>query len=87
MDILYFAQTAFYLTFSFFVIAIGVLLFLIIYNLLVLVKYLRHISQNLENASEEIKNNIIAIIERISELPPFSFFMKDHAKKGRKSKK
>ena len=84
MDILYFAQTLFYLTFSFVIIVIGILFILIVYNLLKLISYLKHISQNIENASVEIRDNVIAIIERISELPLFSFFIKHHAKKGRK---
>jgi len=84
MDILYVAQTTFYLTFSLVVIAVGILFILITYNFLRLIRYLRHISRNLENASEEVRRNITEIIERLSKLPIFSAFVRHHSKKGQK---
>ena len=83
MDILYFAQTVFYLTFSFVVVVFGIVLILIVYNFLALISHLRRISRNLDSVSAEIKDNIIAIIERLAELP-FMSMLTGKSKRSRK---
>lgn len=87
MDILYFSQTLFYLTFSLLLIVVGVMGIYIVYNIFILVRNLKKISDNVEHASSEIKDNIMEIFDRLSHFPFLSMFMhKKPVKKGRKKK-
>lgn len=87
MDILYFSQTLFYLTFSLLIIVVGVMSAYIVYNIFILVRNLKKISDNVEHASSEIKDNIMEIFDRLSSFPFLSMFMhKKKVKKGRKKR-
>jgi len=85
MDILVFAQTTFYLTFSLAVVILAAFLIALGYYIVRFVRCLQKISENLENASGEIRDNIIEMFDRFSEMPILSMFVKKHrSEKGRK---
>lgn len=86
---LIFAQTLFYLTVSFAIIALSVLFGIIAYHLIKITRDLGKISNNLGDASEEVLDNLSQLIDRLSSLPILSMFLRnqtaagEHRKKGR----
>lgn len=89
MEILIIAQTIFYLTVSLAIIVAGILGGITAYYLIYVARHLRNISDNLENASEGIKNNVKEIMDRLSQSPLLSFlfrgnYLPEKSKKGRK---
>ena len=90
MQILIIAQTIFYLTVSLAIIVLGVLAAMVTYYLIKIAKNVNKISENLDQASDEIKANVKEIIDRLSRLPILSFLLNKEnnrtnlSKKGRK---
>ncbi len=89
MAILIIAQTLFYFTVSFAIIALSILTGIIAYHLVKITKELRRITDNLGDASDELRDSLADLIERLSSLPILSMFMNDRSgsvgrhKKGR----
>lgn len=89
MTLLEVSQTLFYFTVSFAILALSVLAGMIAYQLVKITRELRRITDNLGNASDELRDSLSDIIERLSSLPILSMFMNDksgpsgHSKKGR----
>lgn len=88
MDALIFAQTVFYLTFSLLIIVLLVSAVLVSYYIVRIAKNLNKLSDDLHQASEEVRENIKEIMERLSSLPFLSFLLKKSenktgSKKGR----
>lgn len=88
MTALILAQTFFYFTVSFAVIAVGVLCVMVTYHLMRIVRELEELSRNLNHASAEAIERINDVIDRLSELPVLSYFLKkrsaNYERKGRK---
>lgn len=89
MTALIFAQTLFYLTVSLAIIIFGILLGIIAYHFIAIAKHLRKLSADLDQASDDVRKNIEEIMDRLSELPLFSFLLKTgnnkkELQKGRK---
>jgi len=76
MDLPIFAQTLFYLVASFLMIAFIVIVCMVAFYLIKFAQSFQKISENLENASSEITENIHAIFDRMAEIPILSFFMR-----------
>ncbi len=88
MMMLIFSQTLFYLTVSFAIIALSVLFGVIAYHLMKITKDLSKISNNLGEASDDLREQIEATLEKLSSIPFLSSFLrkespKKHNKKGR----
>lgn len=82
MTALIFAQTLFYFTISLAIIALAILLGIITYHFIAIAKHLRKLSADLDQASDDVRKNIEEIMDRLSDLPLFSFLLKtDHNKK------
>jgi predicted PurR-regulated permease PerM len=79
---LIFAETLYYLVVSFAVIIIGALVAVVVYHLIYIAKNLRHISDNLDETSGDLKKRIEEIIERLSSLPILSYFLKKNGGQG-----
>lgn len=79
---LIFAQTVFYLTVSVAIIVIGVLGVVVMYHLIRITRELEELSRNLKNASSEAGERINDIIDRLSDLPVLSYFLKKHPSVG-----
>lgn len=85
MTMLIFSQTLFYLTVSFAIIALSVLLGLIAYNLMRITKDLSKISNNFSEASDDLREKLDEVLERLSEVPFLSAFLQSKGSgKGRK---
>lgn len=76
MEFLTFAQTVFYLTVSLAIIVIGILCAVVVFHLIHIVKHLRNISDNLDDATGELKNRVKEVIEQLASLPILSYFLK-----------
>lgn len=83
MELLIIAQIIFYTVFSLAIIIFGVLVLVLLYNFIRIEKNIRKISENLENASEEVKENLESLIGKILTLPLLSLFLKKMSAKGR----
>lgn len=89
MTALIFTQTLFYSTVSLAIIALAILLGIIAYHFIAITKHLRKLSADLDQASDDVRKNIEEIMDRLSELPLFSFLLKNgnnkkELRKGRK---
>ncbi|MDO8516231.1 MAG: hypothetical protein Q7S28_03210 [bacterium] len=84
---LIFAQTLFYFTVSLAIIAIGILSAIVTYHLIHIARELEELSRKLNDASSEAGERINDIINRLSDLPILSYFLKtrstQHNGKGR----
>lgn len=88
MTALIFSQILFNLTVSFAIIALSVLLGLIAYNLMRITRDLSRISSNFSEASDDMRAKLEEILDRLSEVPFLSAFLRKgssekHKKKGR----
>lgn len=91
MNLYIFSQILFNLIASIAIIVLGVLFAIATYHLIYIMKHLQNISDNLDNVTDEFKMRVEDIIEKLSSLPIFSFFLKKgirhksdlHNKKGR----
>ena len=87
---LIFSETVFYLTVSIAIIVVGVLFSILTYHLIRISKELEKLSHNLNHASSEAIDRINDIIDRLSELPILSYFLKrapQESSRSRKTKK
>lgn len=69
------AQTLFYFTVSFAIIALSFLAGMIAYQLVKITKELGRITDNLGDASDELRDSLSDLIERLSGLPILSMFL------------
>lgn len=83
MDLLVAVQIIFYLVFSLAIVIFSVLTLVLLYNFIRIEKNIRKISENIESASGEIKENLESLIGKIIALPILSFFLKKMSAKGR----
>jgi len=85
--VLILAQIVFYSTVSVAIIVIGALCAIVTYHLIHIAKELEKLSHNLNHASVEASERINDIIDRLSNLPILSYFLKKrsetHNGKGR----
>ncbi len=79
---LIFAQTLFYFTVSAAIIAVGVLCAVAAYHLIHITRELEELSHNLNRASSEAGERINDILDRLSDLPVLSYFLKKGRKKS-----
>ncbi len=70
------AQTLFYTTVSIAIIVLGVLSVILVKYVIRIAQQLEKLSMNLNDASEDARDRINEIIDRLSELPIFSYFLK-----------
>lgn len=88
LEALIFAQTVFYLAVSLAIIVIGVLCAIAAYHLVRITKELEEISRNLRSASSAAGERINDIIDRLSDLPVLSYFLrKQNQNHGKQRKK
>ncbi len=87
MDALIFAQTIFYLVISLLGVVFGVLFAIMAYYLVRIAKHIDKISNNLDEASGEVKENVKEIISKLSVLPLFSLFFKNRTGNNKSDKK
>ncbi len=92
MDINTFAQTLFYLVSSVAILVVGGFLAVILYHLVRTVKNLEVFSNKLNTASDEIKEKVQMILEKLANLPIISLIAekllkKNTHKKGRTNNK
>ena len=73
---LIFSQILFNFVVSMAIIVVGALSSLMIYHLVCITKELKVITHNLHNFTDETRENINDIVERLRELPILSFFLK-----------
>jgi len=81
------SEIIFYLTVSVGIIAVGVLCAIVAYYLIGIARELEELSRNLNQATTEAGERINDIIDRLSEMPILSYFLKRraaaHDRKGR----
>ncbi len=73
---LIFSEIVFYLTVSLAIIVMGVLCAMVTYRLIRIARELEELSRKLNNASDEAGERINEIIDRLSDLPILSYFLK-----------
>jgi biopolymer transport protein ExbB/TolQ len=83
MELLIIVQIIFYAVFSLAIIIFSVLALVLLYNFIRIEKHVRKISENLENASQDVKENLESLIGKIIALPLLSLFFKKMSAKGR----
>lgn len=83
---LIFSETVFYLTVSLAIIAIGILLGIFTYHLIRIAKELEELSHNLNHGSSEAMKKINDIIDRLTEIPILSYFLKKRGESHDKGK-
>jgi hypothetical protein len=85
---LMFAQIAYYLTVALAVTVVGVLCSIVTYRLVRIARELEGLSRNLHEASTEVGEQIRDVVERLSDVPILSFFLRKRPKvrheKGRR---
>ncbi len=79
-------QTIFYFAVSIAVIAIGILIFLVIYHFMRMIQELEKISRNIRETSDEVKEDIRDVVENLSGLPILSYFLKKRSATHRAKK-
>lgn len=72
------SETVFYFTASAAIIAIGVLCAIIAHHLLRIARELEALSLNFHEVSSEVGERIRDIVNRLSDLPILSYFLKRH---------
>lgn len=82
-DYLIISQIIFNITFAVVFIAFGIIVVALLYYLFKLVKHMENISSNIEKTSDEVRKNIVLIIEQITKLPFISRLFKKSSRKGR----
>ncbi len=87
MTALIFAQTVFYFTASLAIIVFGVLLGITAYYFIQIARQVQNLSENLNHASDEIKENITEIFDNLSRIPFLSFIFKEKKESQGKIKK
>ncbi len=86
MELFIVSQIVFNIVASVAIIILGILFAIAMYHFIGIVKELGKLSKDLHNASDEAIERIKDIIEKLSNLPILSFFLKKEVKKKRKSK-
>lgn len=87
MSALILAQTIFYLVASLAIVIFGVLLGMVAYYFVQIARQMQNLSENLNQASDEIKENIGEIFDNLSRIPFLSFLFKENKDEQRKLKK
>lgn len=81
MDYLILAQTVFYVVFSFAIFIGSLLLAIVVFYLIKIARHLNKIAENLDSASDEVRQRLKEVIQAASELPVVSFLFKQHKKR------
>gem|GEM_PF-6084156 len=87
MSALILAQTLYYFAASLAIIIFGALLGMMAYYLIQIARQMQNLSENLNQASDEIKENIGEIFDNLSRIPLLSFLFKENKDEQRKLKK
>ncbi|MBU4479929.1 hypothetical protein KKG48_00595 [Patescibacteria group bacterium] len=88
ITILTVAQTLFYFSVSFAIIALGIMLGMVVYHLIKVAKSLEKISENVGQISDDLQESVEQSLQTLSSLPIFSmFFRKKETKVRRKKRK
>lgn len=82
MEALIIAETVFYIVVSLAIIALGLFLTIMAYEIVKIAKNLRAISDNLSSISKDTEAKIREIIQKLSDLPILSFFMNKEPRKA-----
>jgi len=81
------AQIVFYFTVSAAIIVVGILCAMVTYRLVRIARELEELSRNLNHASSEAGERINDVIDKLSDVPILSYFLKKrtmaHGEKGR----
>lgn len=85
MELFIFAQTLFYLTASVAIMVFGALCMIVIYQAISIMKHLEHISDNLDDTADEVRERIREILDRLEDLPILSYFFKKRTRNSRES--
>ena len=83
---LIFSETVFYLTVSIAIIAVGILFAIFTYHLIRIARELEELSLNLNHGSSEAMKKINDMIDRLTEIPILSYFLKKRESKHESSK-
>ena len=84
MDALILAQTVFYIVFSIAIFTLSLLLCIVAYYFIGIARHMRHVSERVDNASEEVRKQIEGIVKALEKLPFISYLFK---KKNRVQRK
>ncbi len=84
---LIFAEIVFYLTVSIAIILMAALGASVTYRLIRIARELEGLSRNLNQASSEAGERIREVVERLSDIPVLSFFLRRHQAPREKEKK
>ena len=76
MDALIFTQTVFYAVFALAIFMLSILLGIVAYYFIGIARHLRKVSERMDNASREAREQIEGIIETLERLPFISYFFK-----------
>ncbi|MEK9175455.1 MAG: hypothetical protein AAB795_02565 [Patescibacteria group bacterium] len=85
MNLLVFSQILFNLVASIAIVVFGALFAVAVYHLIGIIKNLQNISDNLDNVTDELKTRITEVIDKLSSLPIFSYFLKTRYSGNNKS--
>lgn len=90
MDALILAQTVFYIVFSIAIFTLSLLLCIVTYYFIGIARHMRHVSERVDNVSEEVRKQIESIVKALQQLPFISYLFKKksrvQSKKNRKGR-
>jgi len=84
---LIFSQIVFNLVVSIVIIALGILMAIVAYHLIKIAKELEQISHNFHETADEAGERIKEILEKLSNLPILSYFLKHNKSHGKSNKR
>lgn len=86
MTTLVFSQILFYFSVSIAVIILGLMMGVVVYRVIKIAKSLQKISENIENASDDLGDRLENILNNLATMPILSFFFKNKNRRRAKSK-
>ena len=86
MATLVFSQILFYFSVSITVIILGLMMGVVVYRVIKIAKSLQQISENIEDASDDLGERLEDVLHNLSTLPILSFFFKNKKRGRAKSK-
>jgi len=86
MEALIFAETVFYAVVSLALIILGALFIVMVYELVMIARNLRAISENISAVSKDAEEKLMELMGKLSDSPIMSFFMKRSSRKSAGSK-
>ena len=83
METLILAQTLFYFSVSFVIIVCGLLVIALVLQINFIVRHLKNVSSDIDDASFEIKDKLQNIIDRLEDFPFLSYFLRKRIVRNR----